>query len=156
MGSTDGSRLKAEVAALVGGRRKPTQCCHFSVDQPIDSEHRLADIVACSEQQAILRNATHFSTRLSAEAADALAMLRARSAVPIHWGTIHPIGSVWKNMAYLEDPPHEFARAAARTAPLTDVRVLSPGQSTVVTTPVVEPRFEEMVARKVVLAPAAV
>ena len=71
MGSTDGSRLKAEVAALVGGRRKPTQCCPFSVDQPIDSEHRLADIVACYEQQAILRNATHFSTRLSEEAADA-------------------------------------------------------------------------------------
>ena len=52
-------------------RRFPTQCCHFSVDQPIDSEHRLADIVACYEQQAILRNATHFSTRLSEEAADA-------------------------------------------------------------------------------------
>jgi L-ascorbate metabolism protein UlaG (beta-lactamase superfamily) len=90
------------------------------------------------------------------EAADALGMLRARAAVPIHWGTIHPIGSVWKNMAYLEEPPHEFARAAARTAPLTDVRVLQPGQSTLVTTPVVEPRFEEIVTRRAVLAPAAI
>jgi L-ascorbate metabolism protein UlaG (beta-lactamase superfamily) len=88
------------------------------------------------------------------EAAEALAMLRPRAAVPIHWGTIYPIGSVWKNMAYLEEPPRVFARAAARTTPMTDVRVLSPGQSTVVRAPADDPSFEELVAREAVLAPA--
>ncbi|UCH84793.1 MAG: MBL fold metallo-hydrolase [Candidatus Latescibacterota bacterium] len=88
------------------------------------------------------------------EAADAVAMLRPRSAVPIHWGTVHPMGPGFKNMAYLEDPPRVFARAAARVAPMTDVRVLSPGESTVVTTPESAPIFEELAAKDAGLAVA--
>ncbi len=63
-------------------------------------------------------------------AADALALLRPRVAVPIHWGTYHPF-HVGLRVApvYLRNPPGEFERAAAKVAPEVDVRVLQPGES---------------------------
>jgi L-ascorbate metabolism protein UlaG (beta-lactamase superfamily) len=67
-----------------------------------------------------------------AEAAEALSLLSARTAIPIHWGTIHPAGPGWKSMSFLTEPPHLFARESARQAPMTEVRILSPGDSTVV------------------------
>jgi L-ascorbate metabolism protein UlaG (beta-lactamase superfamily) len=67
-----------------------------------------------------------------AQAADALEMLKPRVAVPIHWGTLHPMGSWWKKMSFLQYPPHAFALEATRRAPETDVRVLMPGERTVV------------------------
>lgn len=66
------------------------------------------------------------------EAAEALSMLRARTAIPIHWGTIHPAGPLWRKMSFLAEPPRLFAREAARRAPMAEVRVLSPGESTIV------------------------
>jgi L-ascorbate metabolism protein UlaG (beta-lactamase superfamily) len=60
-------------------------------------------------------------------AARALAMIRPRMAIPIHWGTMAVIG------ARPGDPlvaPRAFVRAAARLAPEVDVRVLKPGQRT--------------------------
>jgi len=66
------------------------------------------------------------------EAAEALAMLQPRVAVPIHWGTLHPMGPWWRKMGFLHRPPHAFALEATRRAPHTDVRVLTPGESTVV------------------------
>jgi L-ascorbate metabolism protein UlaG (beta-lactamase superfamily) len=63
-----------------------------------------------------------------AGAAEALALLRPRLAVPIHWGTLFP--RVLPDRRHrLSDPPHEFARAAARLAPDVEVRVLAPGAS---------------------------
>jgi len=70
-----------------------------------------------------------------AEAAEALSMLSARTAIPIHWGTVHPIGPIWEKMSFLEEPPRVFSREAARIVPMTDVRILSPGESTVVGAP---------------------
>ena len=67
-----------------------------------------------------------------ADAARALEMLKPRVAVPIHWGTLHPMGPWWKRMAFLWHPPHAFAWEAARSAPGTDVRVLTPGECTMV------------------------
>ena len=67
-----------------------------------------------------------------AEAAEALSLLSARTAIPIHWGTIHPAGPVWKDMPFLTEPPLLFARESARRAPMTEVRILSPGESTVI------------------------
>lgn len=67
-----------------------------------------------------------------AEAASAIRMLAPRIAVPIHWGTLHPLGPWWKGMDFLRHPPHVFALEATRSAPETDVRVLMPGESTVV------------------------
>jgi L-ascorbate metabolism protein UlaG (beta-lactamase superfamily) len=64
-----------------------------------------------------------------AQAAEALALLRPRFAIPIHWGTIHMIGLGWLQPRWLTDPPHEFARRAAEVAPDVDVRVLEPGAS---------------------------
>jgi L-ascorbate metabolism protein UlaG (beta-lactamase superfamily) len=66
------------------------------------------------------------------QAAEALRRLNPRVAVPIHWGTYHPVGPWWKKMAFLHNPPHAFAREAGHLAPDTDVRVLNPGHSTLV------------------------
>jgi L-ascorbate metabolism protein UlaG (beta-lactamase superfamily) len=60
-------------------------------------------------------------------AARALQLLRPRLAVPIHWGTLHPIGFRWLRPSTRVDPPHVFARLAADLAPATMVRVLPVG-----------------------------
>jgi L-ascorbate metabolism protein UlaG (beta-lactamase superfamily) len=64
------------------------------------------------------------------DAACAVSMLSPRIAIPIHWGTLSPIGPFWRKMSFLKDPPHAFAWKTARYAPQTDVRVLRPGEST--------------------------
>ena len=64
-------------------------------------------------------------------AATALTLLNPRLAIPIHWGTLHPSGLGRLNpRRFLTDPPHIFARAAARLAPDVEVRIVSPGAST--------------------------
>jgi L-ascorbate metabolism protein UlaG (beta-lactamase superfamily) len=55
-------------------------------------------------------------------AAQALRLLRPRTAVPIHWGTLSPF-----RQSASGDPPQEFRRHAAELAPNVDVRVLEPG-----------------------------
>lgn len=62
-------------------------------------------------------------------AAEALALLRPRVAVPIHWGTYTPIGAprLWPWLT--TDAGHRFAREAARRAPEVEVRVLAAGES---------------------------
>jgi L-ascorbate metabolism protein UlaG (beta-lactamase superfamily) len=58
-------------------------------------------------------------------AAEALALLRPRIAVPIHWGTLRtPFSRGSDSVA-----PVEFAAAAARRAPGVAVRVIQPGES---------------------------
>jgi L-ascorbate metabolism protein UlaG (beta-lactamase superfamily) len=61
-------------------------------------------------------------------AAQALAMLGPRIAVPIHWGTYYPpaLAEVWRGRRTM--PPRVFADHAARLAPQVEVRVLEPGQ----------------------------
>ena len=66
----------------------------------------------------------HLDERRAAEAA---ALLRARLAVPIHWGTFRAFsqrGGEWFNGA-----GERFAAYAAELASDVDVRVLSPGES---------------------------
>jgi L-ascorbate metabolism protein UlaG (beta-lactamase superfamily) len=65
-------------------------------------------------------------------AAEALALLEPRVAVPIHWGTLHRVGMARSRRALLNDPPHAFARKAAEIAPEVDVRILQPGETTTV------------------------
>jgi L-ascorbate metabolism protein UlaG (beta-lactamase superfamily) len=60
-----------------------------------------------------------------ARAAQALALIRPRIAIPIHWGTYAP----WRRPEGLETPARQFAEIAATVAPTVDVRVLRPGQS---------------------------
>lgn len=65
-------------------------------------------------------------------AAEVLAEIRAPMAVPIHWGTLYPrrLHRLWG--APLVEPGERFAAHAARLAPRSDVRVLRPGEGTVV------------------------
>jgi L-ascorbate metabolism protein UlaG (beta-lactamase superfamily) len=63
-------------------------------------------------------------------AAQALEMLRPRLAVPIHWGTLYPVGLGRLRPAPLSEPGFEFARFAERLAPEVEVRVLQPGSET--------------------------
>jgi L-ascorbate metabolism protein UlaG (beta-lactamase superfamily) len=67
-----------------------------------------------------------------AEAATALSALSPRTAIPIHWGTLRPMGPVWRKMSFLTDPPLSFSVHAARFAPETEVRVLNPGERTII------------------------
>jgi L-ascorbate metabolism protein UlaG (beta-lactamase superfamily) len=62
-------------------------------------------------------------------AAEALRVLRPRAAVPIHWGTLWPMGMGRVMPHRLQRPPVDFARHAARMAP--DVRILltPPGET---------------------------
>jgi L-ascorbate metabolism protein UlaG (beta-lactamase superfamily) len=62
-------------------------------------------------------------------AAMALQMLEPRLAIPIHWGTLHPLGFNWLNPSFLIDPPHSFARHAASLAPEVSIQILPPGGS---------------------------
>ncbi|HSK15053.1 MAG TPA: MBL fold metallo-hydrolase [Gaiellaceae bacterium] len=62
-------------------------------------------------------------------AAEALALLRPRIAVPIHWGTYYPLTSPGlARPERLAAPAEEFVRAAAELAPAVDVRVLGVGE----------------------------
>ncbi len=68
-------------------------------------------------------------------AAQALRLLRPRVAIPIHWGTLHPVGFRWLRPSTRTDPPHTFARLAAEHAPATEVRVLGIGERTTLLPP---------------------
>jgi L-ascorbate metabolism protein UlaG (beta-lactamase superfamily) len=61
-------------------------------------------------------------------AAEALALIRPKTAVPIHWGTYYPVTSgLLSRPAFLSAPARAFARAAADLAPEVEVRVLPVG-----------------------------
>jgi L-ascorbate metabolism protein UlaG (beta-lactamase superfamily) len=64
------------------------------------------------------------------DAARAVSLLTPRLAIPIHWGTLLPVGVAWRRRRRLEDPPHLFARQVARLAPNVEVRILAPGEQT--------------------------
>ncbi len=60
-------------------------------------------------------------------AAEALQLLKPRLAVPIHWGTLHPVGLGYRRPSFLHDPPHLFARHAALVAPDVQIEIVQPG-----------------------------
>ena len=62
-------------------------------------------------------------------AAEAVLRIQPRLAIPIHWGTFYPFtfARFWPHP--LGDPPRDFAREAARIAPATEVRILTPGEA---------------------------
>jgi len=61
-------------------------------------------------------------------AAEAVARVRPRIAVPIHWGTLR----AWGSQRGLDPvaPARAFADAVKRKAPATEVRILMPGEGT--------------------------
>ena len=60
-------------------------------------------------------------------AAQAAALIRPRLAVPIHWGTFHPLTQARGD--WFTRPAAEFAAQVAELAPDVDVRVLAPGEA---------------------------
>jgi L-ascorbate metabolism protein UlaG (beta-lactamase superfamily) len=60
-------------------------------------------------------------------AARAAAMLRPRTVVPIHWGTLSP--HLTRPGRWFRDPPHAFAARVAELAQDVDVCVIAPGES---------------------------
>ncbi len=61
------------------------------------------------------------------QAAQAIRLLEPGIAIPIHWGTLHPITSVLGKLHFLSEPPVRFQQATSELAPATDVRILRPG-----------------------------
>jgi L-ascorbate metabolism protein UlaG (beta-lactamase superfamily) len=64
------------------------------------------------------------------QAARAVTLLRPRVAIPVHWGTLLPIGLVRRHAPRLADPARLFAAHVAQLAPDVEVRILTPGQET--------------------------
>jgi len=62
-------------------------------------------------------------------AARAAAMLSPQVAVPIHWGTFFPLGLSTFFPRRLSTPPHDFATWCEKLAPQVEVRILLPGQA---------------------------
>jgi len=60
-------------------------------------------------------------------AAKALTLLRPRTAVAIHWGTLWPIGMSRVRRARFEGPARRFIAEARRVAPLVTIPLLDPG-----------------------------
>jgi L-ascorbate metabolism protein UlaG (beta-lactamase superfamily) len=65
------------------------------------------------------------------QAARAVDLLRPRLAIPIHWGTLRPIGFARRTAPWHADPERQFAEHVMSTAPEVGVRILRPGQQTV-------------------------
>lgn len=63
------------------------------------------------------------------QAAHAVELLEPRLAIPIHWGTLLPVGLARNYRAGLGDPPRLFVEHTARLAPSVEVRILTPGES---------------------------
>jgi L-ascorbate metabolism protein UlaG (beta-lactamase superfamily) len=63
-------------------------------------------------------------------AARAAALLSPRTVVPIHWGTLYPLGLARLRPGPLRSPAREFAARMRDLAPQVELRVLSPGEAT--------------------------
>jgi L-ascorbate metabolism protein UlaG (beta-lactamase superfamily) len=62
-------------------------------------------------------------------AVQALELLHPRVAIPIHWGTMLPLGLGWMRPRFLSQPPVDFERIAAQVVPEVSVRIIPPGSS---------------------------
>ena len=64
------------------------------------------------------------------DAARAASLLQPRIAIPVHWGTLAPIGLARRQRKRPDDPSRRFAEHVGRLAPDVEVRILAPGQET--------------------------
>ena len=58
-------------------------------------------------------------------AAEAVSLLRPRIVIPIHWGSLYPLGM--SRRTFLREPPEVFRRLVQERSPDVEVRVLAPG-----------------------------
>jgi L-ascorbate metabolism protein UlaG (beta-lactamase superfamily) len=70
--------------------------------------------------------AGHLDPERAARAAE---LLSPKVAVPIHWGTLYPLGLARLRPGPLREPPNWFAAAMRELAPQVEARVLSPGEA---------------------------
>jgi len=63
-------------------------------------------------------------------AARAAALLSPRTVVPIHWGTLYPLGLARLRPEPLREPPRQLATWMRELAPQSELRVLAPGEAT--------------------------
>lgn len=68
-------------------------------------------------------------------AAIALRLLRPRRAIPIHWGTLCPVGFCMRRPRFFSSPPLEFAAISSEMAPEVEIRILQPGETTELAAP---------------------
>ncbi|MCX6046306.1 MAG: MBL fold metallo-hydrolase [Chloroflexi bacterium] len=61
-------------------------------------------------------------------AAQALTLLKPHWAIPIHWGTLYPMGMRYLRPRLLQAPPYLFAYHAHILAPTVQIRIVEPGQ----------------------------
>jgi L-ascorbate metabolism protein UlaG (beta-lactamase superfamily) len=66
-------------------------------------------------------------------AARALTMLKPQLAIPIHWGSLFPIGLGRWRKRFLTLPPLGFSEAAQKIAPEVQIRILQPGERLLLT-----------------------
>jgi L-ascorbate metabolism protein UlaG (beta-lactamase superfamily) len=66
-----------------------------------------------------------------ARAAEAAALIEPRVAIPIHWGTF-ALPRPFRGNAASDRPAHEFQAQVKRRSPRVEVRLLRPGERTVV------------------------
>ncbi len=62
-------------------------------------------------------------------AAEALALLRPRMAIPIHWGTFYPRWLGWFRPDLMVMPPQLFQQEASKLMPMVEIHILTPGSS---------------------------
>ena len=62
-------------------------------------------------------------------AAEAAARIQPAIAIPIHWGTLFPVGLRRLARRRFEGPGEAFREAVATHTPGVEVRLLQPGQS---------------------------
>jgi L-ascorbate metabolism protein UlaG (beta-lactamase superfamily) len=64
-----------------------------------------------------------------AAAVEALRLIRPQVAIPIHWGSLVPMGLHRRAWSYLTRPPLEFAQRMRLELPDVQVQILHPGES---------------------------
>ncbi|HHB91415.1 MAG TPA: MBL fold metallo-hydrolase [Anaerolineae bacterium] len=65
-------------------------------------------------------------------AAEAVALLKPRIVIPIHWGSFRPLGPIWEMFTYLRVPGPKFIYYLKQYAPETQVYFLEPGSEFVI------------------------
>lgn len=64
-----------------------------------------------------------------AGAAAATEIIQPKVAIPIHWGTLYPIGLRFLFPSFLITPPYDYKKLAEKLAPEVEVIILPPGKS---------------------------
>jgi L-ascorbate metabolism protein UlaG (beta-lactamase superfamily) len=139
-----GVRIRA-VPAVHDGRRSPFSRPVEALGYVVESGRRVYfagdtarfdEMAELTDLDAALLPIAGWGPRLgpghmdAEEAAAAVALMRPRLVVPIHWGTFAPIGSRGRRLDQpVSDPAWAFVAHVAERAPSVVVRVLAPGES---------------------------